>query len=430
METPSVLFGTCARHKHAQQIARALHEADALGVYRALGVDHYDRAWTQHIRNAVKDYLPALDQLLRRRRITTVPDALVSTDWTWNVPRTIAARVGFSRLADWLWERSEWKLDRDLARAIRSSDFDAIFGIEHGALAAFRAAREVGKPRLLGFTSPHHSALRAWVHEEYEKFPDLLSPSRKRILEKEPRRYERKDEEAKLASFVHTNSEFSKRTLVEGGIDADKIHVVPLGCPEPLSVDQIPGAPPETTRIIYAGTASVRKGFHYLIEAWRALAPEGNTELHCFGKVTVPDRIVQKAPSSVKFHGSVPQEQLFEAFRTGTVLVLPTLLDGFGMVVSEALAHGLPVVTTPNAGAADLIDEEENGFLVPPRDSEALCDRLNWIVQHPRQVHSMREVALRTAGSWGWSDFRRTLRAQLEDVFGWPLSNSNEPHTP
>ena len=83
------------------------------------------------------------------------------------------------------------------------------------------------------------------------------------------------------------------------------------------------------------------------------------------------------------------------------------------MVVAEALAHGLPVITTPNAGAADLIQESFNGWLVPAKDIERLAERLEWCIQHTSDVIAMRPNCLAKASSWGWRDFRQSFTDQL-----------------
>src|SRR5689334_3706924 len=102
-------------------------------------------------------------------------------------------------------------------------------------------------------------------------------------------------------------------------------------------------------------------------------------------------------------------------YRSASVLVFPTLCDGFGLVVGEAFAHGLPVITTPNAGAADLIRENENGWLVAPGDAAALAARMEWCIDHPAALEELREPARETARQWTWAHFRSHFLEQLID---------------
>jgi len=118
-------------------------------------------------------------------------------------------------------------------------------------------------------------------------------------------------------------------------------------------------------------------------------------------------------PTGISFCGSVPQSQLFAKFETGDVVVFPTLSDGFGMVVTEAFAHGLPVITTDQAGAADLVRHGENGLIIPAGDAAALKSALQWCLDNRRALYEMRFTALETAKQWQWVDYRRRLIEEL-----------------
>ena len=93
--------------------------------------------------------------------------------------------------------------------------------------------------------------------------------------------------------------------------------------------------------------------------------------------------------------------------------MFPTLSDGFGLVVAEAMAHGLPVITTDQAGAADLVTPD-NGLIVPAADPRALADALQWCLDNRDRLQAMRFHALETARRRQWPDFRRDLIAALE----------------
>ncbi len=111
--------------------------------------------------------------------------------------------------------------------------------------------------------------------------------------------------------------------------------------------------------------------------------------------------------------GSVPQHVLFSAYEQADVLVFPTLSDGFGMVVLEAFARGLPVITTDQAGAADLVRPGENGLVVPAGDREALSRALEWCLDNRPALYRMRQAALDTARNWQWPQYRAALADRL-----------------
>jgi glycosyltransferase involved in cell wall biosynthesis len=124
---------------------------------------------------------------------------------------------------------------------------------------------------------------------------------------------------------------------------------------------------------------------------------------------------VSDVPATVNISGTVPHAQLFEHYRAADVLVFPTLCDGFGMVITEAFAQGLPVITTNRAGASDLVRDKKNGLIVQAGSVSALVEALEWCLTHRAELRFMRRAALETAASWQWHDFRRTLSRSVLD---------------
>jgi len=78
------------------------------------------------------------------------------------------------------------------------------------------------------------------------------------------------------------------------------------------------------------------------------------------------------------------------------------------------------VITTVNAGAADLIEDGRNGFVVPPADVDALAERLAWCLDHADELVAMRRHAAATAARWTWHEFRADFRRKLAERLGEP----------
>src|SRR5262245_1636244 len=416
------LLATAAHNENVQQIVQALQEAGALAAYHTGGVDHYRSAWARRLREGLALLAPAADRNLRRRRMAGIPESRIHPHRRWEAARTLAGRLGLPpRCEDWLWERGEHHLDRFAARALNDEGCEAFLGVEHGCLRALIAARRLGKPGVVAFLSPHHSARRRSIEAEYARWPELLTPEVRRFSELARGRDARRDDEARVADLVYANSRVTARSLIEAGIPEQKIIVVPLGGPAAIPDASLPSALPEPLRFVFAGSISAGKGAHHLLEAWRRLdVGKSGAELHLYGRWLLPRRWRVSALYGVVHQGVVPRQELAAAFRHALVLVLPTLSDGWGSVVSEALANGLPVITTANAGAADLIEDGRNGFMVPPADPEALAERLAWCLHHPSDLLAMRRHAAATAGRWTWVEFREAFRRRLADHLGEP----------
>ena len=417
------LVGSTAYNVHIQNIARAIYEADDLYEFRTGGVDNVRWPPLRWARQGVSVALPGLDRQLSRRQVSQLPPEVVRANWLWELPRVLASRLTSGEsLEDWLWERSEKALDRNCARIVCRPDVGGFLGVEHGALASLRAARALGKPGVVAYLSPHHRTRAKWVDVEFDRDPALLTPGRARSERLAPLRDERRDEEATTATWIETGSTFTTRSLVDAGLPPEKILTVPMGGPDPISERSLPTQAPSNCRFAYVGPVSVRKGAHYLLRAWNRISGRG-AQLHLYGKVLLSSTsaqllIIQPRGAPAAFHGSVPSAELHDVYLQSSVLVLPTLCDGFGMVVAEALAHGLPVITTSNAGAADLVEHGRTGFVIPPANEDALSACMQWCVDNPAALFAMRRAALAAAARWTWADFRRRHTAVLNEALG------------
>jgi glycosyltransferase involved in cell wall biosynthesis len=117
-------------------------------------------------------------------------------------------------------------------------------------------------------------------------------------------------------------------------------------------------------------------------------------------------------------------DQMPSAFRAADVFVFPSLLEGSASVVLEAMASGLPVVVTPNAGA-DAVREGIDGFVVPIRSPEAIAERLDRIGADDALRERMGRAARERAHEFTWAEFRRSFRAIVHDDFAAPAEVRN-----
>lgn len=81
-------------------------------------------------------------------------------------------------------------------------------------------------------------------------------------------------------------------------------------------------------------------------------------------------------PSGTLFHGAVERRELTRLYQRADVVVFPSLSDGFGLVILEAMSSGVPVVATTSSGGPDAIEDGANGLLVQPGDSNAIATAL------------------------------------------------------
>jgi glycosyltransferase involved in cell wall biosynthesis len=399
-----------------QQAARALYEAGALERFVVTVRDNPQGATQRAIcalsRLAGRDLAPQF----RRRAVTEVPlDKVESHPWGELLRLLTSAVDRDGRPTDFVWELTETGFDRRVARTLRPN-LRAVYGFEHSALASFQRARELGVASIYDVPAPEARFTQNILDAEIDKFPELRTPLSRHTARRDARRIARRRAEWECANMVIAASKFTSDSYAQAGLDASKVRIVPYGAPPVATRDQAlrpaggTGMPPT---FLWAGTFSIRKGAHYLLEAWRRGGFGRHAKLKVFGGITLPPRLMQSLPEGVEIGGSIPRAMLMEQYRQADALIFPTLCDGFGMVVTEAWSRGLPVITTERAGAVDLLKPNQNGLVIRAGDEEAIREVLDWAVTHRRELDGMRENSLATAAGWQWSDYRRGLAEAL-----------------
>ncbi len=406
---------------HTHEVARAFHEAGCLSRYETTFV--YDRhsllgkalRWGLSLAMGNK-----AQAQLQRRELRDIPSEKIRTRPVREILRTVVIKAGLgSVLADRVWEYATVHFDRSVAGGLAPQD-DAVYSYEHCCAATFEKAAALGIRRIFDMASPHYKLTHAILDEELEKYPSLRTSYHRSTATLEPARRERQAREFELADLVVANSRFTAKSLLDTGYDPQRIRVIPLGAP-PIDPGWRQTPPTSPTIFLFAGTVGVHKGAHYLLECWDRVYRPGRAVLQMAGSWALPAEVKAGTMAGVRCMGSIPREQLFELYRRASVLVLPSLCDGFGMVIAEALAHGLPVITTTNTGAVDLIEHGRNGWIVAPRDIEGLAQAMTWCMDHPWELRQMREEAQATAARWQWSDYRKKLVREIFDLFHQPM---------
>ena len=407
----SVLIFHSSTAPFVQQAARALHEAGLLDRFYTAVRDDPASLWQRAACAAARIVGQDLRRQLRRRAVTEIPPELVTSyPFRELVRLAVGALDRSGRLTDLVWQWAEPGFDRRVARQLHVG-LRGVYGFEYASLATFEAARARGLRVIYDVPAPEPRFVRELLNREIAAFPELQTAYHRHTEAREEQRIARRRAEWAAANTVVANSSFTKNTYVAAGLDGKKIHVVPYGAPPPAprAVALTGPRPGKPLQLLWAGTFGIRKGAHYLLDAWRKNNFGTHAQLRVYGAVTLPDRLLSPLPSGVELGGSIPRDQLLEAYRQSDALVFPTLCDGFGLVVTEALSQGLPVITTTSAGAADLVIHGTNGMIIPAGDAGALAEAITWCLEHRGELRAMREPALDTAIANQWSNYRGTL---------------------
>ena len=142
-------------------------------------------------------------------------------------------------------------------------------------------------------------------------------------------------------------------------------------------------------RVLFLGQVILRKGIQYLIEAARMLLDEA-IHFDVVGSIGISEEGVKSSPKNMTYHGPVNRDLTEHFYRNADLFVLPTLSDGFALTQLEAMAHGLPVIATPNCG--EVVTDGTDGLIVPSSDPNALAEAFQLILQDPEKLQAMREA--------------------------------------
>jgi glycosyltransferase involved in cell wall biosynthesis len=155
-------------------------------------------------------------------------------------------------------------------------------------------------------------------------------------------------------------------------------------------------------QILFVGNSNdPNKGARYLLEALALLRPDCDARLALVGRDMSDDRVVPPLieryglAECVEYVGTVSREELVRRYRESQVLVSPSLFEGFGLPAVEAMACGLPVVTTRAGAFPEIVEDGVNGLVVPPADAPALAAAVRRLLSDPdlcrRMGHAARE---------------------------------------
>lgn len=205
--------------------------------------------------------------------------------------------------------------------------------------------------------------------------------------------WERVKAEWAAASLVLVNSNWSRDALVQQGVPAQKIIVVPLAIDLNAEHELYPVNSQGPLKVLWLGSINLRKGIQYLVEAARKLERH-NVEFLLAGPLGISRQAISSFPANMKLLGRVTRDQLGSCYRQAHLFVLPTISDGFAITQLEAMAHGLPVITTPNCG--NVVTNGHDGFIVPIRDSVALADAIARMDSNRPLLRAMSSNALMT----------------------------------
>ncbi len=282
------------------------------------------------------------------------------------------------------------------------------------ALPIIERAHKLGIIAVVERGSSHVTHQRDILIEEYQKWGapthNLHHSFSKARLEQEILEYD-------LADYVAIPSSFVERTFLEKGFPREKLIKTPYGVD--LSSFRQLVKHDNVFRVVFAGAMSLRKGVQYLLQAFAELNLP-NAELWLLGsKMPETEPFFKRYDGTFRYFGPQPQAKLHEYYSECSVFAMCSIEDGFGLVLPQAMACGLPLICTTNTGGEDLIEDGKEGFILPIRDAEALKEKIIYLYDHQDICYEMGQAAKRKVQhGFTWDDYGEEIMCSYHKALG------------
>jgi alpha-maltose-1-phosphate synthase len=394
--------------QHAYHLAEALQRLGHLekfvtsGYYKPLAFP--DRIFARSTK---------FDRLLRRRHLESLDECRVVRRWDLELPELICrALVGSGRAAHALVCARDARFDHWSARRY-ATHCDIYWGFQGSCLASLRASRKSGAIAVAEFAAAHITCVSRLLATEAARHPEWADTIGALQI---PRWYRRRLEtEPHEADYCIAASGFAKKSLLEVGVPDSKIKILPLGA-DLIRFNEVPRHSTGKLRVLFVGKISQAKGVKYLLEAIKKIHSR-EVELVLVGPLVGSGAALAQYSGLFTWLGRLDQQQVVEEMCRSHVLVLPSILEGFGLVIPEAMATGMPVIASTNSIGPEIIENGRDGFVLEPDDVEGLAEQIDWLAAHREQACQMGQEAARKANRFSWKEHERRLGAIIHEIW-------------
>jgi glycosyltransferase involved in cell wall biosynthesis len=300
--------------------------------------------------------------------------------------------------------------DRFVAKNLLKKNQTKLSGViayEDAALQTFLAAHQLGLKKYYDLSIGYYKYAIEIFEKEKERRPEYAKTLT--ALYNSEKKLERKDEELQMADKIIVASSFTAETLKMAKISSHSIQIIPYGFPV-LNTKEKDSVRTDKKKIklLYVGGLSQRKG---IAEVFDTVEKLGNqVELTIIGRQIDPTcEIVTKQIAKHRYIDSLPHHKILEEMFHHDILVFPSFFEGFGMVISEAMSQGTPVITTKRTGAADFIQHGVNGWMVEPGHVDEMAEILENVIHHPELIREVGMAAKKTASLRPWKLYSKEI---------------------
>lgn len=358
--------------------------------------------------------LPFLKELRRRELDLVLKPFAKFSPWI-EIFRQISPKIGLENLIShengiFSIDSISRFLDKKVASRInydRGKLYKAIYAYEDCALESFKSAKSNGLMCLYDLPIGYWRSARNFLEEEKIRWPEWANTITG--FADSENKLARKDEELRLADRIFVASNFTALTLKDFPGSLAPIEVIPYGFP--------PIGPPKSytnfgkgrkLKLLFVGGLTQRKGIADVFEIAKRL--KGHVELTVVGRKTnVNCPALDASLIDNTWIPSLPHQDILSLMRQQDILIFPSLFEGFGLVITEAMSQGTPVITTDRTAGPDLISNGNSGWIVQAGDTNRLLEAVENILINPSIIEKTGNEAKFVAKSRPWSEYAESM---------------------
>ncbi len=354
---------------------------------------------------------PAIQNVFRKRDYSDIGGPIHNAATHLEAGRLLSLRLGLKRFfpsaqkifnIDRVYDAID---DATAKRVSKIANLTSVYAYEGAARRTFEQAGRKGLFRVYELPIGYWRRRNRLSSEQEQLRPEWAHTWQSH--NESTSKFEDRDAELANADCIVVPSCFVADTLSDYPGRLAPIVVVPYGCPEPIAAETRTWRTDGKLRVLFVGGISERKGLSYLLEAIKGLSDR--IEMTFIGAGPGEALLHEQGYSS----RTASHPEVLRAMREHDVLAFPSLFEGYGLVVAEALSQGLPVIATPNSGATGIIQNGVNGWIVPIRDAAAIRAQLDKLLADRSLSKRMGLAALQGAAGWTWRHYRSQLSAEV-----------------
>ncbi len=294
---------------------------------------------------------------------------------------------------------------------------DVFIGFDTTSLESFELLRQIAPQviRVLDCSSASSGCMKNIYEKDLQKrpeFADKLHSEIKEILSMEHQKRTKKERES--AHYFLVPSDFVIKSLSVDGIDLTKMLYCPYDVDTSLfcSKQYKSRIATDPVRFVFLGGTKELKGLSYMLEAFQLLDHDKAT-LSIIGQDSLSSDMKMRFAKDVIFTGPVLHGEVPIELRKNDVFVFPSLGEGFGLSILEAMGCGLPIIVSENTGLASFLGRSGAGFVVPIQDTESLAATMQWFVDNPEMIASMGRSSAYLARTFSWNNYFNSVKRAL-----------------